>query len=236
MKKLQTKTRNLKPVTYNLKSGFTLIEILIATTIFVTVVVIGVGSFTAQSSTQRKVNTIRTVSASLRQIGDQISGEVRQANGQFQYLKKEYRGFIVVKDTGQVASNAESGTRLIVSFIDPVTDKNVVKLYRLRTVGNRTVIRVKEIKDISTTINITTSDFVNDCSTVGGTSYCFKDLTSQSDIKVTNLAFMGVKPGDPDQRPYLKIKATFDSTRPLRSNQPYSETYDSTVTWRIHEN
>jgi len=65
----------------NIQSGFTLIEILIATAIFSLLMVITSGIVAESSGYQAKIKALRSVSMETRKIADFISSEVRSANG-----------------------------------------------------------------------------------------------------------------------------------------------------------
>ncbi len=64
-----------------MRKGFTLIEILIASTIFAVIMLIVTGTFTWASSYNGKLKEMRDTSLSARKAMDIISRDVRQANG-----------------------------------------------------------------------------------------------------------------------------------------------------------
>lgn len=68
--------RNIKKL-----RGFTLLEVLIASSIFAMIMILVVGIIAQTSSYQSKINNMRSVSEETRRLADQITRDVRAANG-----------------------------------------------------------------------------------------------------------------------------------------------------------
>ena len=65
----------------NRSAGFTLLEVLIASSIFAMIMILVVGVIAQTSSYQSKINSMRSVSEETRRLADQITRDVRAANG-----------------------------------------------------------------------------------------------------------------------------------------------------------
>ena len=74
----QLTTDNRQPITR--KKAFTLMEILISTAIFATVMVMAVGIFGQSSSYRGKITTMRAVSEDSKRLADMITRDIRTAS------------------------------------------------------------------------------------------------------------------------------------------------------------
>jgi prepilin-type N-terminal cleavage/methylation domain-containing protein len=106
--------------------GFTLIEILIASLIFLTVILIGTSIFGAAVGNRAKANIVRATQQGARYAVEAISREVRMANVTEQYQNRLYYGFAILKTTGgsgpvQTSTGSDKlykGIALAVSYLD----------------------------------------------------------------------------------------------------------------------
>lgn len=101
--------------------GFTLLEILIGTAIFATVMVITTGVVSNSAGFQTKLRTIREISNEGQQIADQISQSVRETNGDFSLGNLTYQQGIALYNCSSGSAVPIISTVLLTDAVKPDT-------------------------------------------------------------------------------------------------------------------
>ena len=220
-----------------LNRGFTLIEILVATSIFVGVVVIAIGSFSASTGVQRRTENIRDVGQSGRYALEKISRDIRIAKGGGTYRRgpndDSVEGFFILADDNRLIdsdlnSQATQGHKLVIFLTDP--DNTVsVNIYRRSSTG---VLQVQTIRN-ATLIN---ADDIDD-------DAAYTDIIDGTKVNIVNtndFSINGYRPpqDNPARQPYLVINLAIQSKNLARSvsgAQYVKVSLKTTVDWRSYE-
>lgn len=111
--------------TQKFTKGFTLLEVLIATSIFSLVMVMTTGIISQSSGSQSKIAAIRVVSDESRNLSDTLSRDLRSANGVFK--AKDSAGDVVEFKNGVALVDCHSGATKC-KFVNDVDPTNVYQL------------------------------------------------------------------------------------------------------------
>ncbi|HBW56986.1 MAG TPA: hypothetical protein DEF27_03975, partial [Oscillatoriales bacterium UBA8482] len=218
--------------------GFTLIEILVATSIFVGVVVIAIGSFSASTGVQRRTENIREVGQTGRYALEKISRDIRIAKGGGTYRRglnnDSVEGFFILADNNRLIdsdlnSQATQGHKLVIFLTDP--DNTVsANIYRRSSTG---VLQVQTIRNATL---IDADDDIDD-------DAAYTDIIDGTKVNIANtndFSINGYRPpqDNPARQPYLVINLAIQSRNLARSvsGAQYDKvSLKTTVDWRSYE-
>jgi len=168
--------------------AFTLIEILVASFIFLIVILIGTAVFGAAVGNRAKANIVRATQQGARYAVEAMSREIRMANVTGA-MNKVYYGFAIMKNDGDdiqetLSNKLYSGTRLVVADLDS-NNVRTERLYYLKersdTPGCLDLVVAKRITNnwSRDQINLNLNDFTGE------------DRITSEDVCVEDLRFDG---------------------------------------------
>ena len=187
------------------KSGYTLVEILVATTIFVAVVGIGVATFNAASGFQSKTQAIQETNQAVRFVIEKISRDVRSADGLQQInpvvgAPIKVFGFALLNDQNELRTDTTTSvSRLVVIKKGQGINCDKYNQVILYSVDNHKITQDMHYTDPL----IPGLADVNNTACTGGVSSDL--LGNRTDLQ--ELIFSGLDPIQTiKQEPYLKIE------------------------------
>lgn len=93
-----------------MKKGFTLIELLIASSIFIIVMVMAASVFASAAGYNTKLHEMRQVDQVNREATEQLSKEIRLANGNIKAKYRDAAGAVITEEVGEIALFKCGGT------------------------------------------------------------------------------------------------------------------------------
>lgn len=193
--------------------GFTLIEVLVASGLFVGVLVIGVSSFSSINRLNEQIVRTRQLSQTGNFVMETLVRDIRTATGNIDPATRGIIGvqypfdFVSNSDTGQVASGAQAVSALRIRQCDD--GACLQRLYQLRTVSQeRQTLVVQESSGQSGEL-------------------------LPPDIGITNLSFTGVGHQASSVQPFVTIRFTLADLT-ASPDQPLSQTFTTTVTSLVY--
>lgn len=193
--------------------GFTLIEVLVASGLFVGVLVIGVSSFSSINRLNEQIVRTRQLSQTGNFVMETLVRDIRTANGNIDpttgaVISLQYPfDFVSNSDTGQVASGAQ-----------------MVSALRIRQCDGGACLQ--RLYQLSSTDSQTQTLLVRESSGQSG------ELLPP-DIGISSLSFSGVGHQTSGVQPFVTIRFTLTDLA-ASSDQPLSQTFATTVTSLVY--
>lgn len=222
------------------RTGFTLIELIVASAVFASVLLVGFTILANTTAVQSKISGQRAVGETARFSLEGIAREVRLANG---IVSRDARGILVQtappfeilpgSTAGQNSTNAlqqgdKQGSEIKIMSTDVATGQTTIKLIGLAAVtgdDNSTVVHQQIVMKTCTDQTCT--------ATLGPTV-----LITPKDFEVADLQFSGltIDPAQPFHQPFVKIELSLKrGTAFDRAEETASYTLETIVTPRNYQ-
>ena len=210
------------------KDGFTLLELLVAVTIFSGLMIVVLGSFSRSAFSLAGVNSLRQRSQAARGVVDTIGND-----WQFLYLQNSDRsqsvnfidndaGFQNIQYRGFSLSTDNNRLLLLLKYPDQSTTELVRRVYELKEIGARSSVSVTEGRRCQ----INNQSQLIECQDLGPSSDLFPDdlaidLVSDPTARsqFTGLLVNDASGLNPSQTGYLQVRLTVEPTE-LATLQP----------------
>ncbi|MCL5410332.1 MAG: prepilin-type N-terminal cleavage/methylation domain-containing protein [Patescibacteria group bacterium] len=227
------------------QKGFTLLEILIASAIFASMLVMVTGTVAQTSAYQNRLKGMRETSEETRRIADMITRDVRSANKPFVFpftspdtggIKNGISIAFAFKGSGPIFLQRFGSPSLTYSIENCMilANSNEYIFYYTRIIDGQGYLFRKTYPSSADLNNIVSSDFMCSDSDLA----CFvgnKDnAISDKNLNVT-LDLAGFAPDDrsANQQPFIKFRTTAETVGTTGANH-YKTEIDSTVTSRSY--
>lgn len=140
--------RHIKTKPRNVRRGFTLMEVLVASSIFAVVMVFVTGAVVASSNYQSKIRIINQTSEESRRLADMITRDVRSAN--YPIKIKARKGDNSTIPPGPPQSLLSPSTEISTDF----TFKNGIALFSSTFISNNLSSNINDIVDMNNGANM----------------------------------------------------------------------------------
>ena len=219
------------------QKGFTLLEVLIASAIFASMLVMATGIIAQTSNYQGRLKAMRETSEETRRLADMITRDVRSANKSdnfFQAIPFKNGIAILNKNSELILSSYDTSPNLSYTSVDLLllANSNEYIAYCTNIIDGQSYLFRKTY-----TSDFTKANIVNFITTFALSK---ENAISNKNLNVT-LSFAGFTPGfSPDgsvsidkQQPFIRFKTTAETVETTGANH-YRTEIDSTVTGRSY--